>query len=111
MCDGTGGDLKINHLSSRKADPLILGPPPVRKIQANAAQADVLLSFIRRKNMTKKILLGVPPRLLEQVDLLAQYRSQTRSELIREALRAHLEKAGCGGPLPALQLVPFVAKN
>lgn len=43
--------------------------------------------------MTKKVLVGLPPRLLEQLDLLAKFRSQTRSELIREALRAHLDRA------------------
>lgn len=43
--------------------------------------------------MKKKVLVGLPHRLLEQLDLLAQYRSQTRSELIREALRAHLDRA------------------
>ncbi len=59
--------------------------------------------------MKKKILVGLPQRLLEQIDLLADYRAQTRSELIREALRSHLDLArGAGAPLPkiALSLVP-----
>jgi len=47
--------------------------------------------------MKKKVLVGLPNRLLEQLDLLAQYRSQTRSELIREALRSHLERAMTNG--------------
>ncbi len=47
--------------------------------------------------MKKKVLVGLPDRLLEQLDLLAQYRSQTRSELIREALRFHLERAMTNG--------------
>lgn len=42
---------------------------------------------------TKKVLVAIPPRLLEQLDLLATYRCQTRSELIREAIRATLEQA------------------
>jgi Arc/MetJ-type ribon-helix-helix transcriptional regulator len=42
--------------------------------------------------MKKKILIGIPERLLDQIDLLADCRSQTRSELIREALRTHLER-------------------
>ena len=47
--------------------------------------------------MKKKVLIGIPERLLEHVNLLAEYRSQTRSELIREALRNHLERAESGG--------------
>lgn len=39
----------------------------------------------------KKVLLAIPQRLLEQTDLLAKHRSQTRSELIREALRTHVD--------------------
>lgn len=42
---------------------------------------------------TKKVLVAIPPRLLEQLDLLATYRCQTRSELIREAIRVTLEQA------------------
>lgn len=59
--------------------------------------------------MKKKILIGMPERLLDQIDLLAEYRSQTRSELIREALRSHLERARNAGaplPTPALTLMP-----
>lgn len=57
----------------------------------------------------KKVLVGIPDRLLEQLDLLAQHRAQTRSELIREALRAHLDRAMSNGApvtvwhLPAAQ--------
>ena len=46
--------------------------------------------------MTKKILVGVPIRLLNQIDLLTDSRSQTRSEFIREALRQHLERLNPG---------------
>lgn len=59
--------------------------------------------------MKKKILIGIPERLLEQIDLLADYRSQNRSELIREALRLHLESArATGAPLAktTMTLVP-----
>ncbi len=65
--------------------------------------------------MKKKVLVGLPNRLLEQVDLLAEYRSQTRSELIREALRAHLDRATSNGApvtvwhLPATQVEKEVA--
>ena len=54
---------------------------------------------------TKKVLVGLPHRLLEQLDLLAEYRSQTRSELIREALRAYLERAmNNGAPITVWHL-------
>lgn len=43
--------------------------------------------------MTKKVLVSIPVRLLEQLDLLAQIRCQTRSELIRESLRCTLDQA------------------
>ena len=42
----------------------------------------------------KKVLVAIPQRLLEQTDLLASCRCQTRSELIREALRLHIENSG-----------------
>lgn len=53
--------------------------------------------------MKKKVLIGMPDRLLDQVDLLAQYRSQTRSELIREALRLHLECAMSSGTIAQMR--------
>ena len=43
--------------------------------------------------MTKKVLVSIPTRLLEQLDMLAQIRCQTRSELIRESLRCTLDQA------------------
>ena len=43
--------------------------------------------------MKKKVLVAIPERLLDQLDLLAEFRSQTRSELIREACRIHLENS------------------
>lgn len=41
--------------------------------------------------MVKKVLVALPPGLLEQVDLVAQTEHRTRSDLIREALRRYLE--------------------
>jgi metal-responsive CopG/Arc/MetJ family transcriptional regulator len=56
--------------------------------------------------MNKKVLVAIPQRLLEQVDLLADFRSQKRSELIREALRLHLENSQTFAPArPAISLV------
>ena len=55
--------------------------------------------------MKKKVLVAIPERMLDQVDLLATYRCQTRSELIREALRAHLEITEIVAR-PAISLLP-----
>jgi metal-responsive CopG/Arc/MetJ family transcriptional regulator len=62
--------------------------------------------------MKKKILVAVPERLLDQLDLLAAYRSQTRSELIREALRTHLEHTEHFAlPRPAVSLLPCASRS
>lgn len=42
-------------------------------------------------NDTKKVLIGLPSRLLANVDLMAKYECRTRSDLIREALRRYYE--------------------
>lgn len=42
-------------------------------------------------NGTKKVLIGLPSRLLANVDLMAKYESRTRSDLIREAIRRYYE--------------------
>ncbi len=57
--------------------------------------------------MNKKVLIAVLERLLTQVDLLADYRSQTRSELMREALRSHLERSQVIAPelSPSLSVI------
>ena len=41
--------------------------------------------------MPKKVLIALPPAMLEQVDFIAQCENRTRSELIREALRRYLD--------------------
>lgn len=60
--------------------------------------------------MKKKVLVGMPERLLDQLDLLASYRSQTRSELIREAIRAHIELTQTV-TRPAISLLPPVNRS
>lgn len=40
--------------------------------------------------MPKKVLVALPPGLLEQIDFIAQAEHRTRSELIREALRRYI---------------------
>lgn len=42
--------------------------------------------------MPKKVLVALPPGLLEQVDFVAQVEHRTRSDLIREALRRYLDE-------------------
>ena len=41
--------------------------------------------------MPKKVLVALPPGLLEQIDFVAQVEHRTRSDLIREALRRYIE--------------------
>lgn len=41
--------------------------------------------------MPKKVLIALPPAMLEQVDFVAQCEHRTRSDLIRESLRRYLE--------------------
>ena len=40
--------------------------------------------------MPKKVLVAMPPGLLEQVDFIAQVEHRTRSDLIREGLRRYI---------------------
>lgn len=41
--------------------------------------------------MPKKVLIALPPAMLEQVDNAAHVEHRTRSDLIREALRRYLD--------------------
>ncbi len=45
--------------------------------------------------MPKKVLIALPPRMLEEVDFIANHEHRTRSDLIREALRRYI--AGFNG--------------
>lgn len=42
--------------------------------------------------MPKKVLVALPPGLLEQIDFVAQVEHRNRSDLIREALRRYIEQ-------------------
>lgn len=46
---------------------------------------------IEMSNDTKKVLIGLPSRLLANIDLMAKYEYRTRSDLIREALRRYYD--------------------
>ncbi len=41
--------------------------------------------------MPKKILIAMPPAMLEQCDFIAQCEHRTRSDLVREAIRRYLD--------------------
>lgn len=41
--------------------------------------------------MPKKVLIALPPAMLEQIDFVAQLEHRTRSDLIRESLRRYLD--------------------
>lgn len=41
--------------------------------------------------MPKKVLVALPPGLLEQIDFVASVEHRTRSDLIREALRRYID--------------------
>ncbi len=65
--------------------------------------------------MPKKVLIALPPAMLEQVDFIAQCEHRTRSDLIREALRRYLDnfRRTQGGHLAVSTLdsaeAPFVS--
>ena len=42
--------------------------------------------------MAKKVLVALPPGLLEQVDFVAQAEQRNRSDLIRESLRRYIQE-------------------
>lgn len=41
--------------------------------------------------MPKKVLVALPPAMLEQIDFIAHLEHRTRSDLIREALRRYTQ--------------------
>jgi metal-responsive CopG/Arc/MetJ family transcriptional regulator len=52
--------------------------------------------------MPKKVLLAIPPSMLEQCDYIAQCEHRTRSDLLREALRRYMEsfkRSQAGNPM------------
>ena len=42
--------------------------------------------------MAKKVLVALPPGLLEQADFVAQVEQRNRSDLIRESLRRYIQE-------------------
>lgn len=67
--------------------------------------------------MSKKVLVALPPALLETVDYIAQVEHRTRSDLVREALRGYIfkfkaEQRSIGGKVALLtEAVPEPKQN
>ena len=40
--------------------------------------------------MPRKVLIALPPKMLESVDTIAEIEDRTRSDLVREALRQYI---------------------
>lgn len=49
--------------------------------------------------MTKKVLIALPIKMLDQVDQVAEQECRTRSDLVREALRRYIAAANKGQTL------------
>ena len=43
-----------------------------------------------KENSAKKVLISLPEKFLAEIDVVADEEQRTRSELIREALRAYI---------------------
>jgi len=46
--------------------------------------------IMSKENAAKKVLISLPEKFLAEIDTLADEEQRTRSELIREALRAYI---------------------
>lgn len=57
--------------------------------------------------MSKKILIGFPHGMIEQLDYVASHEHRTRSDLVREACRQYLARFkqvnGISGAIPSLE--------
>jgi len=60
----------------------------MRDTPFNTTRSELVMEEIIRR--PKKVLIALPPAMLEQVDLVAAAEHRTRSDLIREALRRYL---------------------
>jgi len=85
----------INPLATQKAvtyrkEPLIKFPL-TEHVALKEANFVTPKRLHEESNMPKKVLIALPPAMLEQVDFIAQCEHRTRSDLIREALRRYLD--------------------
>lgn len=58
--------------------------------------------------MQKKVLTVFPPRLLEQIDAVAQIEHRSRSDLIREATRRYIAPYANVLPKPRITTLTIV---
>jgi hypothetical protein len=56
--------------------------------------------------MPKKVLIALPPAMLEQIDHIAKAEHRTRSDLIRESLRRYLDNFRRGNSPNVVSLPP-----
>lgn len=49
---------------------------------------------------SSRVLISLPDKFLEEVDLLAEEEQRSRSELIREALRLYIRSSDPGRDVP-----------
>ncbi len=61
--------------------------------------------------MPKKVLVALPPGLLEQIDSVAQVEHRTRSDLIREALRRYIDEFQAHSGTAHVHKLRRLAKN
>lgn len=54
--------------------------------------------------MPKKVLIAMPPAMLERIDFIAQHEHRTRSDLVREALRRYLDNFKRNQGVPTLAI-------
>jgi hypothetical protein len=59
----------------------------------------------------KKILLALPPSLLEQTDFVARCEHRTRSDCVREALRLYIDNFRRAHGLVASHKLPPLSDN
>lgn len=51
----------------------------------------MFITLAEKTRMPKKVLIALPPAMLEQVDQIAETEHRTRSDLVREALRRYID--------------------
>ena len=63
-------------------------------VSVSYAKVDIYTSFVYYlSNMVKTLNISLPKTLIEEADRVARSRETSRSELIRESLRAYLLRA------------------
>jgi metal-responsive CopG/Arc/MetJ family transcriptional regulator len=61
--------------------------------------------------MPKKVLIALPPLMLEMIDRIANEEHRTRSDLIREALRRYMDNFKRREQAEPTKLLPTTMNN